>query len=186
MMNKTIGLVRAACILCTACILSGPLALTTAAQTRTGTPDAVTPVGEKALTAGVCADVTDGDILTFEWNPAFDNTSAVSGLREFALRFANASDFGVARRTQTGLLLSAVNRREGDLHPFKTLPNGFFQVTFHVHLKQGEAGEYHLVESWATANVEPEYKGKLPAMTNSPTNSPFCLNAIPSASRSHV
>jgi hypothetical protein len=165
-------------------MLCSALALASAWASAQVSPSHVeTTPSAKALTPGNCLTVSDGDLLTLEWNPGFDNASAVLGLREFTLRFASGAHFPISRRSQDGISLSAIPRREGEAYPFKPMGNGFYQVTFHVHLKFHETGEYRLYDADATPEVDPAYKGETPKMTNTPTNSPFCINLIPDGRR---
>ena len=49
-----------------------------------------------ALTADSCAHVSDGDIISLDWNPVFDPASAVTGVHHFVMSFARREEIGRA------------------------------------------------------------------------------------------
>ena len=138
--------------------------------------------GVVPLTAGTCANVTDGQIVTMEWNPAFERPAQVTGMRRFELAFAP-----VQARPLRGepllLRLTAAPRMHGELpgQPDSEIQpgaNGSFLLRFRVHVGSHEAGQYQLYRAEAQAAVEPGYQGDAPQMTNDPLRFPFCLNVI--------
>jgi hypothetical protein len=135
-----------------------------------------------ALNPGVCQNVADGDIVTLDWNPAFDDMSSVTGLQEMSLRFVKMGDEAVARRTRAGLILTAGRQRPAPVdEPIVAEPNGYFRIRFQVNLRQSEPGEYRLAEATAEAALPNNFPGRHPRMTNDPVRSAFCFNVVASA-----
>lgn len=138
------------------------------------------------LTPGNCAQIADGDSVTLEWNPAFDNPAAVTGLWDMVLTFSRRGEEGGSRRGYAGIVLRAHPHISPDLDPFPdavvAAPNGFYRIHFRVVTRDLKPGEYQLIDARADAQTPPGYDGKKPEMTNSPLGSAFCLTvAAPAA-----
>jgi hypothetical protein len=132
---------------------------------------------EVALTPGTCAQVTEGDILTLDWNPAFDHSDSVSGLASFHLGFGRPGET-ISTRHRPSLVLETIHRGEAvSSGPGITaLPNGYFHLRFLVHLGDVESGTYSLIGAEAIPLVAPDDHAEMPSMTNTPLRLPFCLN----------
>jgi hypothetical protein len=139
---------------------------------------------EVALTPGNCAQVTEGDILTLDWNPAFENPASVSGIADFHLAFGSPGESSSSRR-RPSLVLETVHRGEtvSSEPGIQPIPNGYFHLRFLVHLANVETGTYHLIDAQAVPILDPDFHGETPRMTNTPLNFPFCLNVIADARR---
>ena len=137
------------------------------------------------LTPGTCATVSNGDTITLDWNPGFEHPGVVTGMRHFELAFARSQDKERAARVGAPLHLVASPRIHGEL-PGQPSPeiepaaNGMFHIRFHPDLRNVEPGEYNLIAAQAIASTAEDMQGNEPAMTNSPLNSPFCLDVIAS------
>lgn len=133
---------------------------------------------EVALTAGSCPVVSDGDIVTFDWNPAFTMQSDVRGLAELALGFARDLPAERGRGITPPLRLEAQLRtysRAAEGSAITGESNGSYHIRFYVHSLQLPAGTYDLVRASAVAKVDATEPGERPQMTNSPLQSHFCL-----------
>jgi hypothetical protein len=139
------------------------------------------------LVPGVCATISEGDTVDFEWNPAFQRATADTQMNSFGMQFARNGEERFAVRTGGGLHLRAGGRRMNAANPLAPQivaePNGFYKVSFQVELHGALAGEYHLIDASAEAWNSPVHDAEPLAMTNSPTRMPFCLNVIESAVR---
>jgi len=155
------------------------LAAGTSPGLRTTMAEAQAPAARLVpLTAGTCAQVTDGDVLTLEWNPGFEMPSVVSGLRDFSLSFARNEELATLGRRGPSLHLEAAppSIRGAALDQAITpIGNGFFQIHFQVRTEGLSSGTYNLVAAQAMPSVTAEYQGEAPRMLNSPTRYPFCL-----------
>lgn len=124
------------------------------------------------LVSDVCPVVHAGDRIAFDWNPVFDPEGPVLGVGKVNLQFGRQEENGVnllpravyslgARKTPTSATATA---------------NGFYHVEITV---PGERilppGIYHLVDARVNAQVEPDYQGPAPQMTQSPVDSRYCF-----------
>jgi hypothetical protein len=139
---------------------------------RAAVAQATQPV---ALLPGACPTVTDGDIVTLDWNPGFENSFAVAALSGFSLNFVQTGR-SLSRDGSGGLFLRASTAR-GAAVPDAIVPmgNGFYRIRMRIDVKSDDAGVYHLARATAEPIAVPGYTGKAPEMTNNPANSSFCL-----------
>ncbi|HEY4358053.1 MAG TPA: hypothetical protein VGN16_20060, partial [Acidobacteriaceae bacterium] len=122
--------------------------------------------------------VTEGDTVTFDWNPVFTPSADVKGLAEFGLGFARAVPEDHMRGISAPLKLEAHARVHSEIAEGSAITgesNGFYHIRFRIHSQQLPAGTYELVEAAATAMVDGTAEGARPQMTNSPLQSHFCL-----------
>ncbi|SNT41627.1 hypothetical protein SAMN05421770_11249 [Granulicella rosea] len=138
------------------------------------------------LTQNGCAQVGEGDTISFDWNPGFDHAGGVTGMRRVFLLFAPRGEEAQAEPGRGGILLSATRSAErtglhGSLHgsTIAAQPNGFYRVTFRPSLHGAEPGEYRLVDARVDARVDTRYRGARPEMTNNPVRSAYCLRILP-------
>jgi hypothetical protein len=150
------------------------LSTTLGSPLHAAAPGAATEV---RLTPDTCAQVSEGDILTLNWDPAFDNPDPVSGLASFHLGFGRP-DESFSPRRRPSLVLGTVHRGEtvSSEPGITALPNGYFHLRFLVRLGNIESGTYSLIGAEAIPVVDPAYHGETPSMTNTPVRLPFCLN----------
>ena len=166
-------------------LTTGALGLTAQeSQSTVVAPTAPGPSKTVAMSEGTCAAVAEGDIVTFAWNPAFDNAGGVAGLHDLTLMFLRADQDRIALRQDHGLKLQARPLRAlgipGADTPVTPLPNGYYQLRFRVHASHIAPGDYHLAAAFAEPEVRADYTGSAPQMTNSPARSSFCLSVSPS------
>jgi hypothetical protein len=121
-----------------------------------------------------------GDSVSLDWNPLFDPIWPVTGLRGFSLKFVPVADDGVSLKKGELIL------RPGDTPTtISPLGNGYFHLEFTVKMKAIHPGTYRLVRADATADVNPDYAGQPPQMTNSPVGERYCITVVgPTASQS--
>lgn len=139
-----------------------------------------------ALVSGSCVSVQNGDTLTLDWNPAFENREGIVGMRHFEMAFARDEEAARGLRSGAPLTLIAAPRTHGELPgkvgaEIEASSNGYFHIRFHPDLQGIEPGEYHLVSAQAFAKTSSNVVGAEPAMTNSPVRYPFCI-AVTAAS----
>jgi len=130
------------------------------------------------LTPGTCAQVSDGDVLTLEWNPSFNQPSTISGLRDFSLSFARDEELATSNHRAPSLNLEAAPptlRGAAADQVIAPIGNGFFQIRFHVSTRGLTSGTYRLVAAMALPTLAPDYQGEPPHMLNTPLSSSFCL-----------
>ncbi|MDE1160664.1 MAG: hypothetical protein PW792_01825 [Acidobacteriaceae bacterium] len=141
------------------------------------------------LTPGVCTTVSDGDVLTLDWNPQFEHSGAVTGIRRFELGFARPEDAEQVRRLGAPIELIAEPRAHGELpeqagKEVESGENGSYHLHFHVALHGAAAGEYQLIAAKAypivPGEADAEKASQAYAMSHSPTALPFCLNVVDS------
>ena len=134
------------------------------------------------LTQNGCAQVSEGDTISFDWNPGWDHAGGVTGLRRVFLLFAQRGEEEQAQPRRGGILLAATRSAERTgLHgsSIAAQPNGFYRVTFRPFLHGAEPGEYRLVDARGDARVDARYQGARPEMTNNPVRSSYCLQILP-------
>jgi hypothetical protein len=128
-----------------------------------------------ALKSDVCPEIHVGELVSFEFNPVFDPTWPVTGLRIISLDFARVAEDGVT--------LEHPSVFAGSRHTaarVSSIGNGFF----HVEATIGRAapGQYRLVDVHAFAALLDEYRGSgpEPEMTVSPVSERYCITVVPS------
>jgi len=133
------------------------------------------------LTPGSCAQISYGDVLSFEWNPVFDNPSAGQMVRRFQLDFAKREEMPRLARIGPSLVLEANPKLHGEVpnqpgSEITPTANGYFQFRFHVRLTGVAPGTYYLVGAQSDPVLENGHTGPIPRMTNNPMRYPFCLD----------
>jgi hypothetical protein len=163
------------------------LALGASAVCAQETSSAAPTKATVALTPGTCAQISSGDLVTLDWNPAFDPSSAVIGVVNFRLLFKGPSnDAGRMHGIKPALVLElkpamllAPGPEAGAAFPRKFAalaePNGYYHMRFQAYLASMPSGTYYLSGAEAVASTAPDYTGPAPRMTNDPTRSPFCV-----------
>lgn len=122
------------------------------------------------LVSDTCPTVHLGDRISLDWNPIFDPTGPVTGLRGFGLTFAGVAEDGVNLKRQELFL--------GGRHTpvsISPLANGYFHLEFLVNMRSIQPGTYRLVRANAIADVVPDYTEQPPQMTNSPADERYCI-----------
>ena len=134
-----------------------------------------------SLTSDSCAQVAEGDVITFDWNPAFEHSGRVTGLQGLTLVFAQRGEEEQAMQGRGGIVLSARKTAERAMPRDSAnapLVNGYYRSTFRPNLHGVEPGEYHLVSAHADARVNAGDNDTRPELGNSPLRLPFCLNVV--------
>lgn len=133
------------------------------------------------LTSDSCAQVAEGDVITFVWNPAFEHSGTVTGLQGFTLVFARRGEEQQAAQGQAVIILSARKTGERAMPRDSAnapLVNGYYRSTFRPNLHGVAPGEYHLISAQADARVKAGDHDARPELGNSPVRFPFCLNVV--------
>jgi hypothetical protein len=129
-----------------------------------------------ALVSGACPAVRQGGVLSLDWNPGFDPSWAVTGLKSFRLIFHHLREDGVNLNPASKLVLDSNSRGR-----ITAIGNGYFHIEARLP-SSTHVGTYHLVAAHSSPELSPDYKGESPKMTVSPERESFCL-AVVSASR---
>lgn len=133
---------------------------------------ATTPAHAVPLLSGACPTVGAGESVSLEWNPGFDPSRAVAGLRGVSLRFQVAAEDPVPTTAslRSMLLRSSEERTASN-------GNGYFHITVPIPPRT-MPGVYHLIDAHATPRVLEEYHGQTPQMTISPVRELYCITVI--------
>jgi hypothetical protein len=131
------------------------------------------------LVSGACPTVHNGEVISLDWNPGFDPSSAVSGLATFKLIFGLQSDAGVNTRVRSGLSMGG---RDVALNISAT-GNGYFHIEVPVP-RRTSPGVYQLINAEAIPQTVPNYQGDRPKMTVTPVREHFCITVIATAQSS--
>jgi hypothetical protein len=127
------------------------------------------------LVSGACPAVRQGGVLSLDWNPAFDPSWAVTGLKSFRLIFQHLQQDGVNLNPMSRLVLDSGLR--GRMTP---IGNGYFHIETRLP-SSTHLGTYHLVAAHSSPELLPDYQGEAPQMTVSPVRESFCVAVIPAS-----
>ena len=143
-------------------------ALAQAPQTEVVAP--AVPHGQPVpLVSGACPVVRQGGVISFDWNPGFDPSWGVTGMRAFRLVFQHLGADGVPLNPASRLLLDS-----GPGGRMTAIGNGYFHIEARLPLFT-HPGTYHLVSAHSSARLVADYKGEVPKMTVSPAGEFFCI-----------
>jgi hypothetical protein len=131
-----------------------------------------------SLVSDTCPNVIAGQSISLDWNPLFDPVWPVTGLRDFGLTFSAVAEDGVGVRRGGELHLGA-RHTAMNISP---LGNGFFHIELRLSASRIPPGTYRLTDAHAIPDLDPDFKGSLPAMTRSPVEERYCITVIPSPS----
>jgi hypothetical protein len=131
------------------------------------------------LVSDACPNVSVGQSISLDWNPVFDPSWPVTGLRGFDLTFSPVAEDGVGLR-RMGLRLGA-HHTAANISP---LGNGFFHIEVKLTGSRIPLGKYRLVSAHAAPELDSDFKGQLPEMTRSPVEERYCITVIRSQSSS--
>jgi len=124
------------------------------------------------MVSGQCPAVHAGDWISLDWNPAFDSTAAVTGVKNVALTFVGTLEDGVTVNPRHTLFLP----RSAD-HKISPLGNGYVHIESPLPVTL-DPGVYHLVEAYANPELRPDYKGETPKPTVSPAREHLCITVL--------
>jgi hypothetical protein len=147
-------------------------ALAQAPQTEVASP-AVPRVQPVPLVSGACPAVRQGVVLSFDWNPGFDPSSGVTGMKSFRLIFHHLREDGVNLNPASRLVLDS-----GPRGRVTAIGNGYFHIEARLP-SSTRPGTYHLVDAHSSPDLLPDYQGEAPKMTVSPVREHFCITVVP-------
>jgi hypothetical protein len=127
------------------------------------------------LVSGACPAVRQGGVLSLDWNPGFDPSWAVTGLKSFRLIFLHLRDDGVNLNPAARLVLDSIPRGK-----ITAIGNGYFHIEARLP-SSTHLGTYHLVAAHSSPELPPDYQGEAPKMTVSPEREWFCVVVIPAS-----
>jgi len=144
-------------------------------QASSPTPLLLAPLSVKTvpLVSDLCPAVGPGDRVTLDWNPGFDRTWAVTGLRHFTLRFAALDQYGLHLLPGHSLAVTTLHVPHGAT----AIYNGYYHLEMAVP-PNAHPGTYRLTRADAVARTVPEYAGLPLQMTNSPADRRFCITVL--------
>jgi hypothetical protein len=122
------------------------------------------------LVSGACPEVRQGGALALDWNPGFDPSWGVTGMRSFRLVFQHLGADGVH--------LNPASRLVVDGGRMTAIGNGYFHIEARLSLST-HPGTYHLVAAHSSPELLPDYQGESPQMTVSPAREFFCITVVP-------
>jgi hypothetical protein len=163
---------RTKAILGSLSLMAFTCALAQAQQTEVASP-AVPHAQPVPLVSGACPAVRQGGVLSFDWNPGFDPSSGVTGMKSFRLIFHHLREDGVNLNPASRLVLDS-----GPRGRMTTIGNGYFHIEVRLP-SSTHLGTYHLVDAHSSPELLPDYQGEAPRMTVSPAREYFCITVVP-------
>jgi hypothetical protein len=127
------------------------------------------------LVSGACPDVRQRGVISFDWNPGFDPSSAVTGMKSFRLIFQHLREDGVNLNPASRLVLDS-----GPRGRITAIGNGYFRIEARLP-SSTHLGTYHLVEAHSSPELLPAYRGEAPKMTVSPVRESICVAVVPAS-----
>jgi hypothetical protein len=149
-------------------------ALAQAPQTEVSAP-AVPRVPPVPLVSGACSVVPQGGTIAFDWNPGFDPSWGVTGMKSFRLIFQRLQQDGVNINPASRLVLDS-----GPRSKMAAIGNGYFHIEANVP-PFARRGTYHLAAAHSAPEVVPDYQGAAPEMTVSPAREYYCITVLPAS-----
>jgi hypothetical protein len=127
------------------------------------------------LVSGACPAVRQGGVISLDWNPGFDPSLAVTGLKSFRLIFHHLREDGVNLNPASRLVLDS-----GPRGKITASGNGYFHIEARLP-SSTHLGIYHLVAAHSSPELLPDYQGEAPKMTVSPVRESFCVAVVPAS-----
>jgi hypothetical protein len=125
------------------------------------------------LVSGACPAVSQVGVISLDWNPGFDASWAVTGLKSFRLIFQQLQKDGVSLNPASRLVLDA-----SPLGRMTAIGNGYFHIEARLP-SSAHLGVYQLVMAHSSPELPPDYQGEAPKMTVSPVRESFCITVVP-------
>jgi hypothetical protein len=149
-------------------------ALAQAPQAEVASP--TVPLAQQVpLVSGACPAVPQGGVISLDWNPGFDPSSAVAGMKSFRLIFHHVREDGVNLNPASRLVLDS-----GPRGRMTAIGNGYFHIEARLP-SSTHLGTYHLVDAHSSPKLLPDYQGEAPKMTLSPVRESFCVAVVPAS-----
>jgi hypothetical protein len=169
--HRSLSSTRTKAILGSLSLLAFTCALAQASQTE------VAPTVPRAqpvpLVSGACPAVRQDGVISFDWNPGFDPSWGVTGMKSFRLIFQQLREDGVNLNPASRLVLDSSPRGR-----MTAIGNGYFHIEARLP-PSTHLGTYHLVDAHSSPELLPEYQGEAPKMTVSPAREYFCITVVP-------
>jgi hypothetical protein len=138
-------------------------------------PPPVSPSQPVPLVSGACPAIPQGGTIAFDWNPGFDPSWGVAGMRSFRLVFQLLGADGVHLKPTSRLLLNS-----GSGGRMTAIGNGYFHIEARVP-PFTHSGTYHLVDAHSSAQLVLDYQRETPKMTVSPVREYYCITVLPAS-----
>jgi hypothetical protein len=133
----------------------------------------VAPVAQSVpLVSGACPSVPQGGVISLDWNPGFDPSYPVTGLKFTRLVFQHLREDGVTLNPPSRLVLETSHRGT-----ITDIGNGYFHIESHLPTMT-RPGTYHLVGAAGSPALLPDYQGEAPKMTVSPVRESYCITIV--------
>lgn len=169
MIHRSSSSIHAKALLGSLSLMAFACALAQAPQSEA--PASVAP--PVPLVSSGCPAVSQGGTIAFDWNPGFDPSWGVTGMRSFRLIFQALREDGVNLNPASRLLL------DSDPHGRMTaIGNGYFHIEARIP-PFAHRGIYHLVAAHSAPELAPDYQGDAPNMTASPVREYYCITVVP-------
>jgi hypothetical protein len=147
-------------------------ALAQAPQTEVASPP-VPRAQPVPLVSGDCPAVRQGGVISLDWSPGFDPSSAVTGMKSFRLIFQQLQNDGVNLNPASRLMLDS-----GPRGRMTDIGNGYFHIEARLP-PSTHPGAYQLVGAHSSPALLPDYQGEAPKMTVSPVREHLCITVVP-------
>jgi hypothetical protein len=125
------------------------------------------------LVSGACPAVRRGGVISLDWNPGFDPSYPVTGLKFTRLVFHQLREDGASINPSSRLVLESDSRGL-----ITAIGNGYFHIEARLPLMV-HPGTYHLVGAVGSPQLLSDYQGEAPKMTVSPVRESFCITVVP-------
>jgi hypothetical protein len=135
--------------------------------------DAAPPLQPVPLVSGACPSVLQGGFISLDWNPGFDPSYPVIGLKFTRLLFQHLQEDSVHLNPASRLVLDTDSRGA-----ITDIGNGYFHIQVRVP-RSSRPGTYHLVGAVSSPQLLPDYQGEAPKMTVSPVSQSYCITVVP-------
>jgi hypothetical protein len=135
--------------------------------------DAAPPLKPVPLVSGACPSVPQGGVISLDWNPGFDPSYPVTGLKFTRLIFHRLQQDSVSLNSASRLVLDTDSRGA-----ITDIGNGYFHIQAHLP-HSSRPGTYHLVGAVSSPQLLPDYQGDTPKMTVSPVSQSYCITVVP-------
>lgn len=144
-----------------------------AQEPQTGAAPPVAPRTQPVpLVSGACPTVRRDGVLSLEWNPGFDPSWGVTGMKSFRLTFQGLREDGVNLNPASRLVVDSSVRGR-----MTAIGNGYFHLEARLPAST-RPGIYRLVGAHSSAAVASDYTGEAPKATVSPVSESYCITVV--------